>query len=126
MFRIFHSAARFSCLHVLFLHVSVLFPSWCVFFYIRFMSHAPGDEEFVILNDGSRDSHIFHQSGKAAFNRATLLNVGFLEARRINPSIKCFVFHDVDKIPLKHIYYNCTNVPKHLYTAGFQYNHTIG
>lgn len=33
------------------------------------------------------------------FNRAMLLNIGFLEALRDEPRWDCFIFHDVDMLP---------------------------
>ena len=38
------------------------------------------------------------QGGEAPFNRATLLNIGFLESSR-DGDYTCFIFHDVDLIP---------------------------
>ena len=38
------------------------------------------------------------QVDSAPFNRGALLNVGFLEARRLD-NFTCFVFHDVDMVP---------------------------
>ena len=32
------------------------------------------------------------------FNRASLMNVGFLEAKKMNDFF-CFIFHDVDLLP---------------------------
>lgn len=33
------------------------------------------------------------------FNRAKLMNIGFQEAVKLDPSFQCFIFHDVDLIP---------------------------
>lgn len=48
------------------------------------------------------------------FNRAKLLNVGYVEARK-DREYDCYVFHDVDLLPLS-IYnlYRCDRHPKHL------------
>ncbi len=35
----------------------------------------------------------------AAFNRGKLLNVGVIEALKIEPDINCFILHDVDTVP---------------------------
>ncbi len=39
------------------------------------------------------------QAGQDDFNRAALMNVGFLEATQRRPDLDCFVFHDVDLVP---------------------------
>lgn len=39
----------------------------------------------------------FFQAGNYSFNRAQLINIGFLEAVKIS-DFECFVFHDVDHI----------------------------
>ena len=31
--------------------------------------------------------------------RATLMNIGFVEANRVDRDFKCFIFHDVDLLP---------------------------
>ncbi|TSL28239.1 Beta-1,4-galactosyltransferase 4 [Bagarius yarrelli] len=58
--------------------------------------------------------YIIHQAGDATFNRAKLLNVGYLEALK-DFSWDCFIFHDVDLIPENdHNSYTCEQHPKHL------------
>lgn len=42
---------------------------------------------------------VVEQWGNATFNRAKLLNIGFLEARKVAPELGCFAFHDVDTVP---------------------------
>ena len=41
---------------------------------------------------------VVDQADSAPFNRGALLNVGFLEARKLD-NFTCFVFHDVDMVP---------------------------
>uniref|UniRef100_H3CXE1 Beta-1,4-galactosyltransferase n=2 Tax=Tetraodon nigroviridis TaxID=99883 RepID=H3CXE1_TETNG len=58
--------------------------------------------------------YVIQQSGDATFNRAKLLNVGYLEALK-DYSWDCFIFHDVDLVPENdHNLYVCDNQPKHL------------
>lgn len=48
------------------------------------------------------------------FNRAKLLNIGYLEALK-DFSWDCFIFHDVDLVPENdHNLYKCEQQPKHL------------
>ncbi|XP_051952648.1 beta-1,4-galactosyltransferase 4 [Xyrauchen texanus] len=58
--------------------------------------------------------YVIHQAGEATFNRAKLLNVGYLEALK-DQSWDCFIFHDVDLVPEndKNLYM-CEEQPKHL------------
>lgn len=54
------------------------------------------------------------KAGDATFNRAKLLNVGYLEALK-DYSWECFIFHDVDLVPENdHNLYVCDKQPKHL------------
>ncbi|XP_048840330.1 beta-1,4-galactosyltransferase 4 [Brienomyrus brachyistius] len=58
--------------------------------------------------------YVIHQAGSSVFNRAKLLNVGFLEALK-DYDWDCFVFHDVDLIPENdNNLYACERQPKHL------------
>lgn len=44
---------------------------------------------------------IIEQSGDDAFNRAKLMNVGFVEAIKMY-NWDCFIFHDVDLLPVRY------------------------
>lgn len=58
--------------------------------------------------------YVIQQAGDATFNRAKLLNVGYLEALK-DFSWECFIFHDVDLVPENdHNLYFCDKQPKHL------------
>lgn len=57
--------------------------------------------------------YVIQQAGDATFNRAKLLNVGYLEALK-DFSWDCFIFHDVDLVPENdHNLYICDEQPKH-------------
>ncbi|KAK2141307.1 hypothetical protein LSH36_1123g00053 [Paralvinella palmiformis] len=58
--------------------------------------------------------YIVEQTDGGWFNRAAMMNIGYLEASRDN-YYDCFVFHDVDLIPedLTNLYY-CGRYPRHL------------
>ncbi|XP_054481923.1 beta-1,4-galactosyltransferase 4 [Anoplopoma fimbria] len=58
--------------------------------------------------------YIIQQAGNLTFNRAKLLNIGYLEALK-DYSWECFIFHDVDLVPEndRNLYF-CENQPKHL------------
>ena len=58
---------------------------------------------FFILNCWNKD--------KEPFNRAALLNVGYLEAEKVK-DYDCFIFHDVDFVPINdHNLYKCMTEP---------------
>ncbi|NXL56950.1 B4GT4 galactosyltransferase, partial [Chordeiles acutipennis] len=58
--------------------------------------------------------YIIHQAGSTKFNRAKLLNVGYLEALK-EENWDCFIFHDVDLVPENDFnIYMCDRQPKHL------------
>ncbi|XP_074709159.1 beta-1,4-galactosyltransferase 4 [Strix uralensis] len=58
--------------------------------------------------------YVIHQAGSTKFNRAKLLNVGYLEALK-EANWDCFIFHDVDLVPENDFnIYMCDRQPKHL------------
>ncbi|NXS96918.1 B4GT4 galactosyltransferase, partial [Jacana jacana] len=58
--------------------------------------------------------YVIHQAGSTKFNRAKLLNVGYLEALK-EANWDCFIFHDVDLVPENDFNsYMCDGQPKHL------------
>nr|XP_008512823.1 PREDICTED: beta-1,4-galactosyltransferase 4 isoform X2 [Equus przewalskii] len=58
--------------------------------------------------------YVIHQAGSKKFNRAKLLNVGYLEALK-DENWDCFIFHDVDLVPENDLnLYKCEDQPKHL------------
>ncbi|KAG0728319.1 Beta-1,4-N-acetylgalactosaminyltransferase bre-4 [Chionoecetes opilio] len=78
------------------------------------------------LGSASLDTRIVvvEQTGSAAFNRAKLFNIGFVEALKLD-TFDCFIFHDVDLLPLNdYNTYACTHNPRHMYSAvnTFRYN----
>lgn len=58
--------------------------------------------------------YVIHQAGSKKFNRAKLLNVGYLEALK-DEIWDCFIFHDVDLVPENDLnLYRCEDQPRHL------------
>ena len=58
---------------------------------------------------------VVEQLSESKFNRAKLLNVGFLHLTTQVPGCPCFVFHDVDLIPLDdRNSYVCLHAPRHM------------
>lgn len=60
---------------------------------------------------------LVEQIGNQTFNRAKLMNIGFVEALKLY-DWKCFIFHDVDLLPEddRNIY-SCANQPRHMSVA---------
>jgi hypothetical protein len=55
--------------------------------------------------------------GDGPFNRAMLMNVGFVEALKLY-SYDCFIFHDVDLLPEDdRNLYTCPEQPRHMSVA---------
>ncbi|XP_055916329.1 beta-1,4-N-acetylgalactosaminyltransferase bre-4 [Eupeodes corollae] len=60
---------------------------------------------------------VIEQTNGKLFNRAALMNIGYLEALKLLPW-DCFIFHDVDLLPLdERNLYNCPNQPRHMSVA---------
>lgn len=60
---------------------------------------------------------IIEQIAGSPFNRAALMNVGFIEALKLS-NWDCFVFHDVDLLPLDdRNLYTCPDQPRHMSVA---------
>ncbi|XP_022661016.1 beta-1,4-N-acetylgalactosaminyltransferase bre-4-like isoform X2 [Varroa destructor] len=60
---------------------------------------------------------VVEQNGMYRFNRAKLMNIGFLEASKLN-DFECFIFHDVDLIPEDdRNLYSCPDQPRHMSVA---------
>ncbi|XP_059138551.1 beta-1,4-galactosyltransferase 1-like [Physella acuta] len=68
---------------------------------------------------------VIEQAEGSTFNRGALLNVGFLEALKVR-DFDCFIFHDVDLIPLsdKNLY-RCGDNPRHFALALNKYSYSI-
>ncbi|CAL8311670.1 unnamed protein product [Merluccius merluccius] len=61
--------------------------------------------------------YVIHQHGTTTFNRAKLLNVGFVEALK-EYAYDCFVFSDVDLVPMDdRNVYRCHGEPRHMASA---------
>ncbi|KAH9491791.1 Beta-1,4-galactosyltransferase 2 [Bulinus truncatus] len=68
---------------------------------------------------------IIEQAGNSTFNRGALLNVGFLEADKVD-HFDCYIFHDVDMIPRNdHNLYRCGVSPRHFAVALSRYDFKI-
>lgn len=60
---------------------------------------------------------IVEQSTEGAFNRAKLMNIGFVEAIKMY-NWDCFIFHDVDLLPMDdRNLYTCPEQPRHMSVA---------
>ncbi|KAK2141304.1 hypothetical protein LSH36_1123g00052 [Paralvinella palmiformis] len=79
---------------------------------------------FLKLQMVSFTIYIIEQSDGGWFNRAAMMNIGYLEAQR-DRYYDCFVFHDVDLIPedLSNLYY-CGRHPRHLAVTRSKDNYT--
>ncbi|CAN7937159.1 unnamed protein product, partial [Ixodes hexagonus] len=60
---------------------------------------------------------VIEQTQEGRFNRAKLLNIGYLESRALY-DYDCFIFHDVDLIPEDdRNLYTCPDQPRHMSVA---------
>lgn len=61
--------------------------------------------------------NLLYVAGSDDFNRAMLMNVGFVEALGMR-EFDCFIFHDVDLLPEDdRNLYTCPNQPRHMSVA---------
>ena len=64
---------------------------------------------------------VVDQEDRKPFNRGKLLNVGFIEANLMRDDLECFIFHDIDLLPIDtRNWYTCGKRPRHL-TANVDY-----
>ncbi|XP_071958147.1 beta-1,4-galactosyltransferase 6-like [Antedon mediterranea] len=114
-------------------------PRWKVAIIIPFRdrySHLPIFLKHIIpmLHRQKLEFGIFviEQDNMLLFNRAMLLNVGFLESLNFT-KWDCFIYHDVDHVPYNDgNYYGCIGMPRHFITGAdrwgykLQYNSFFG
>ncbi|KAL7058344.1 hypothetical protein AAHC03_016445 [Spirometra sp. Aus1] len=68
---------------------------------------------------------VVEQRGQTTFNRASLLNVGFIEASKRH-SYSCFIFHDVDLLPEDdRNLYMCDEEPTHMSATINKFNYKL-
>ncbi|XP_068565588.1 beta-1,4-galactosyltransferase 1-like [Cebidichthys violaceus] len=66
--------------------------------------------------------YVINQDGEGVFNRAKLMNAGFVEAMK-EYDYDCFVFSDVDLVPMDdRNLYRCFDNPRHLAVAMDKFN----
>jgi len=69
--------------------------------------------------------YIINQADSYDFNRASLMNVGFVEALK-DFDWNCFIFHDVDHLPEDtRNFYSCTQDPRLMAVAVDRWNYTV-
>ena len=76
----------------------------------KFIKQVPS---YLTNNNIEYELIVVEQSDKKPFNRGKLLNIGFIEARKLNCDY--VVFHDVDMIPVD-VDYSYSDIPLHLAT----------
>lgn len=68
---------------------------------------------------------VVEQFGNDTFNKGVLMNSGAKEALKDN-DFDCFIFHDVDLIPLNNQnLYSCPSIPRHMSVAVDKFNYTL-
>ncbi|XP_072020707.1 uncharacterized protein [Amphiura filiformis] len=69
--------------------------------------------------------YVAEQANNLNFNRAMLMNVGFLESLNFS-KWDCFIFHDVDHIPISdYNYYGCMDMPRLFVSGADRWNYTV-
>lgn len=61
---------------------------------------------------------IFVKFGDDVFNKGRIMNIAVRESLKLDPTLDCFIFHDVDLIPENDFnIYECYKQPRHLSPA---------
>ena len=69
---------------------------------------------------------VIEQNDTSPFNRAKLLNIGFLEATKYDKQFQCYIFHDVDLLlENDKNMYNCDESPQHLCPSVDKFNYEL-
>jgi len=70
--------------------------------------------------------YIINQLDNTPFNRAMLLNVGFVESLKDYNYWDCFIFHDVDLVlENDNLLYHCPKLPRHMSVAVDKFNYRL-
>lgn len=68
---------------------------------------------------------VVEQAAPNVFNKASLMNVGFLEAQ-LSAEYDCYIFHDVDMLPETDFnFYTCSNLPRHVGSHLDKFNYEL-
>ncbi|XP_072023943.1 uncharacterized protein [Amphiura filiformis] len=68
---------------------------------------------------------VVEQMNDLLFNKAMIMNIAILESLNFT-KWDCFVFHDVDHIPLNdHNYYGCNGMPRHFMSGSDQWDNKL-
>ena len=81
----------------------------------------PHMKEYLNKHNIPHTIYIIEQEQGKAFNRAKLLNIGFLEADK---DCDYFVMHDVDMLP-QNVDYGYQEIPTHLAASASQFNYGL-
>ncbi|XP_071797752.1 beta-1,4-galactosyltransferase 5-like isoform X1 [Asterias amurensis] len=69
--------------------------------------------------------YVIEQANDLQFNRAMLMNVGFQQALNFT-KWDCFIFHDVDHLPLNDAnYYGCSHMPRHFISGADRWDYRL-
>lgn len=69
--------------------------------------------------------YVINQAGDGVFNRAKLMNAGYVEALK-EYDYECFVFSDVDLVPIDdRNFYRCFDNPRHLAVAMDKFSYRL-
>ncbi|CAG9788597.1 unnamed protein product [Diatraea saccharalis] len=80
--------------------------------------------QFLMLQELEYGIFVVEQDGNTEFNRAKLMNVGFMESQKLKAGgWQCFIFHDIDLLPLDlRNMYSCPRQPRHMSASIDKFN----